>query len=60
MVGQLIRYASCRIASELANWRTSSCTQISVRMASGDQLSVKRAGIIIIGDEILKGETQVE
>ena len=63
MVGQLVRYASCRVVS---CWRYSSSSSSSsrIRMASAtgpscNQLAVKRAGIIIIGDEILKGETQV-
>ena len=62
MVGQLVRYASCRV---LSCWRYSSSSSSSrIRMAaatgpSSNQLAVKRAGIIIIGDEILKGETQV-
>ena len=63
MVGQLVRYASCRVVS---CWRYSSSSSSSsrIRMAtatgpSSNQLVVKRAGIIIIGDEILKGETQV-
>ncbi len=54
----LIGYMNCRVVAGVRTVHYTS-RMAAVTTAPAEKIQVKRAAIIIIGDEILKGETQV-